>query len=155
MIFKVKLIHPDAVLPAYSKPGDAGMDLTATEIVRDTQDAIWYSCGINIEIPPGHMGLIFPRSSVSKIDLQLANSVGVIDSGYRGDVQVRFNKIHRVESYNAELDDNPYSGPRVYEKGERIAQLVIVPFVRVYPQVAEELSESERGEGGFGSTGTT
>lgn len=78
MVVNIKKIHPNAVIPAYSKPGDAGMDVTAVS-VRETEDFIEYDTGLAIEIPKGYVGLLFPRSSNSKYDLQLCNSVGVID----------------------------------------------------------------------------
>ena len=82
MEIKIKRIHPDAVIPKYSKPGDAGMDLTAINInfIEDPIDCLEYCTGLSIEIPEGYVGLIFPRSSISKKELLLSNSVGVIDS---------------------------------------------------------------------------
>jgi len=139
MIIKIKKLHEDAVIPSYAKPGDAGMDLTATSIVDDAFQ-VTYGTGIAVEIPEGYVGLIFPRSSIRKYQLQLSNSVGVIDSGYRGEIQFTFNKTGGVPS-------------KKYEVGDRVGQLIIMPFPTVTPVESDSLSDSERGDGGFGSTG--
>lgn len=136
---RIKKLHADAVLPQYAKDGDAGMDLVATEILNETETQISYGTGIVVEIPRGYVGLVFPRSSVRKTGLQLSNSVGVIDSGYRGELQATFNKV------NPTLPS--------YEVGERICQITIIPYPKVRFTEVEELTETERGEGGFGSTG--
>ena len=136
----VKKLVPEAVIPAYAKPGDAGMDLVATKKWFDEHGNTVYGTGIAMEIPEGYVGLIFPRSSNAKTDLYLTNHVGVIDSGYRGEIMFKFRAIKDVFA-------------KEYAVGERIGQISIMP----YPQVAfietDELSSSERGEGGFGSTG--
>ena len=90
MEVKIKKLHKDAVIPSYAKPGDAGMDLVAISKVYDKYGNVSYGTGIAIEIPHGYMGLIFPRSSNSKYDLLLTNSVGIIDSGYRGEILLKF-----------------------------------------------------------------
>lgn len=138
MKVKVKKLVENAVIPTYAKPGDAGLDLTAT-YVEIKGDNIIYGCGLAIEIPKGYVGLLFPRSSNAKKDLLLTNSVGVIDSGYRGEVTAVFKKI----KYFAEA----------YKVGERFAQLVILPYPEIELEEAEELSVTERGTGGYGSTG--
>jgi dUTP pyrophosphatase len=115
------------------------MDLTATSIVDDAFQ-VTYGTGIAVEIPEGYVGLIFPRSSIRKYQLQLSNSVGVIDSGYRGEIQFTFNKTGGVPS-------------KKYEVGDRVGQLIIMPFPPVTPVESDSLSDSERGDGGFGSTG--
>jgi dUTP pyrophosphatase len=141
MNIKIKKLDVHAVLPTYAKLGDAGMDLTAISVnYSEDQLYIEYSTGWAIEIPFGYVGLLFPRSSVSKVDLILANCVGVIDSGYRGEIKCRFKHIRF---------DGPYY---IYKVGERIAQLVIMPIPLVVLEETKELSESERGEGGFGHT---
>lgn len=140
MRMKFKKMHKDAITPSYAKPGDAGMDLTAVEVLNDEVFQITYDTGIAVEIPEGYVGLVFPRSSIRKYDLSLTNSVGVIDSGYRGSIQTTFKKNKGVAS-------------KVYEVGERICQLVIVPILNVIMTESEELTETERGEGGFGSSG--
>lgn len=136
---KIKKLHQNAVIPTYAKKGDAGLDLVATEIISETNEQISYGTGISVEIPLGYVGLVFPRSSIKKYDLQLSNSVGVIDSGYRGEIQATFNKIHQqLNKYNI---------------GDRIAQLIILPYPQINFIEVDNLSESERGNGGFGSTG--
>ena len=87
----IKKLHSNAVIPSYAKPGDAGLDITATSIISNTTFEVTYGTGLAVEIPIDHVGLLFPRSSIRKYDLQLANSVGVIDSGYRGEIQFTFN----------------------------------------------------------------
>lgn len=140
MNLKVKLLSESARLPAYAKPGDAGMDLTATTKDWDAEnETLIFGTGLSVEIPRGHVGLLFPRSSVYKTGLSLANSIGVIDSGYRGEVKVIFYPGHR---------------PKLnYEVGDRVAQLMIIPIPYVNVQVVEDLSKTERGEGSFGSSG--
>jgi dUTP pyrophosphatase len=136
MKVRFKKLHPDAVTPTYAKDGDAGLDLTA--ISKTNADTfIQYGTGIAIEIPKGYVGLIFPRSSVSKLEnFYLKNSVGVIDSGYRGELMLRFNKSFSF-----------------YEVGDKIGQLIIIPYPTIYLEEVDELSSTDRGEGGFGSTG--
>ena len=139
MILKVKKLHENAVLPKYAKKGDAGMDLTATQIIEETSKQITYGTGLAIEIPEGFVGLVFPRSSIRKVGLELSNAVGVIDSGYRGEIQATFNKNGVNDTF--------------YGVGERCCQLVIVPTPVIQIKVVDELSETDRGKGGFGSTG--
>jgi dUTP pyrophosphatase len=139
MFVKIKKLSEKAVIPTYAKDGDAGMDLVATSIISDTQFQITYGLGIAMEIPEGFVGLVFPRSSIRKTGLELSNSVGVIDSGYRGELQATFNK-----------NEGPINK---YEIGDRIAQIIILPYPKVLFTEVEELSNTERGEGGFGSTG--
>jgi len=140
MQVKIKKLNKDAVIPKYATQNDAGLDLVATSIIEHTPTKITYGLGVALEIPEGFVGLIFPRSSVRNTDLQLSNSVGVIDSGYRGELQATFRKTLGVES-------------KVYEIGDRIAQIIIIPYPPIEFQEVEELSNTERGEGGFGSTG--
>ena len=87
MKVKIKKTHPDAIIPKYSKPGDAGLDLTAVECTM-TRDVLTCHTGLSIEIPDGYVGLLYPRSSIHKKPLSMANSVGVIDSGYRGEIML-------------------------------------------------------------------
>ena len=141
MKVKIKKLIPEAVIPSYAKYGDAGMDLTSTniEILTGTDCGyIEYHTGLSIEIPEGYVGLLFPRSSISNTGLILANSVGVIDSGYRGEIKCRFKYI---------------SGTNKYNIGDRIAQLMILPYPMIELEKVDELSSTERGEGGFGHTG--
>lgn len=139
MKVKIKKLHPDAVIPQYAKPGDAGLDLVAVvETWNEDNSMVTYDTGLAIEIPDGYVGLVFPRSSISKTVLSLSNSVGVIDSGYRGPIMFKFRY--------------PEEGP-VYDTGDRVAQLIIMPYPQIEFEEVEELSSTERGEGGFGSTG--
>lgn len=135
---KFKKTHPFSIIPKQGTAGAAGFDLTAVRL-ETTETTLKYDTGIAVEIPPGYVGLLFPRSSVCKTGLSLANSVGVIDSDYRGSISFVFYK-------GAELIE-PYS------YGDRIGQLLIVPIQEVEFVEAEELSETERGAGGYGSTG--
>ena len=139
MIVKFKKMSPLAVTPTYSKNGDAGMDLTVTSILSETDIDVTYGFGIGMEIPMGFVGLVFPRSSVRKYDLSLTNSVGVIDSGYRGEIQATFKKTH--------------SGERKYNIGDRAAQIMILAYPKIDFIETDVLNETERGGGGFGSTG--
>ena len=143
MKVKIKKLHPLAVIPTYAKSGDAGMDLIATSIISETPSQITYGLGIALEIPEGFVGLVFPRSSIRKTRLQLSNSVGVIDSGYRGELQATFNKI--TTTIENQKND--------YKVGDRVCQIMIIPYPPVELIEVDELSDTERGEGGFGSTG--
>ena len=142
MKIKIKKLHPNAVIPSYAKAGDAGMDLVATSIISETDTQITYGLGIALEIREGFVGLVFSRSSIRKTRLQLSNSVGVIDSGYRGELQATFNKIN-----NNSVSENDY------KVGDRICQIVIIAHPPIQLIEVDELPDSERGEGGFGSTG--
>jgi len=139
-LVKVKKLVPEAVIPSYSKVGDAGMDLTITKEIENTSFSVSYGFGIAIEIPKGYVGLVFPRSSVRNQDLILSNCVGVIDSGYRGELQATFKKTQGLDSIK-------------YKVGERGAQIIILPYPTIYMTEVPELSDTERGSGGFGSTG--
>jgi dUTP pyrophosphatase len=143
MKVNIKKVHPNAVIPSYAKSGDAGMDLVATSIIGETLGSITYGLGIALEIPEGFVGLVFPRSSIRKTNLQLSNSVGVIDSGYRGELQATFNKVQGID--NVEREN--------YKIGDRVCQIIIIPFPPIELNEVNELSNTERGEGGFGSTG--
>ena len=140
VLVKVKKLDPNAVIPSYSKVGDAGMDLTITKEIENTSFSVSYGFGIAMEIPKGYVGLIFPRSSVRNQDLILSNCVGVIDSGYRGELQATFKKTQGLDSIK-------------YKVGERGAQIIILPYPTIYMTEVPELSDTERGTGGFGSTG--
>ncbi len=139
-LVKVKKLVPEAVIPSYSKVGDAGMDLTITKEIENTSFSVSYGFGIAIEIPKGYVGLVFPRSSVRNQDLILSNCVGVIDSGYRGELQATFKKTDGLDSIK-------------YKVGDRGAQIIILPYPTIYMTEVPELSNTERGDGGFGSTG--
>lgn len=140
-------VEPGGRLPQMPAEGDAGIDLYVRKIIMETPNQIVYDLGIRVEIPEGHVGLVFPRSSVRNYDLALANSVGVIDSGYRGIVQATFNKVMRIVS-------NIYEGQTCYAQGDKCAQLIVMPIPQVQIIEVDELTDTERGEGGHGSTGT-
>jgi dUTP pyrophosphatase len=135
-----KKLDSKAQKPKFGKPGDAGADLTATSMNLFMDDHIVYGTGLAVEIPEGMVGLVFPRSSIRNTTLSMANSVGVIDSGYRGEILISFKM----------LDKNEVVG---YTIGDRIAQLVIMPVPLVQFVEVDELSETERGTDGHGSTG--
>lgn len=144
MKVNIKKLHPDAVIPTYAKVGDAGMDIYAvTDGKADKHGNMVYHTGIAMEIPEGYVGLIYPRSSVSKTPHSLRNHVGVIDSGYRGEIIFKFGW---VESSNIE----PIT---IYSAGDRIGQIIIMPYPKIEFIETDKLSDSDRGEGGFGSTG--
>lgn len=146
LVVNIKLLNDSAVLPTYAKDGDAGMDLVVTSVEYDKSlNCYVYHTGISIEIPEGYVGYIFPRSSNRKTQCYLTNSVGVIDSGYRGEILVCFKDV------NQSLEVSPTFAP--YKVGDRCAQLVIMPYPKVEFNVVDTLSETERGEGGYGHTG--
>ena len=144
MKVKFKKLVDTAVTPRYAKPGDAGMDITTIAHKINTEhNFIEYHTGLSFELPKGYVGLLFPRSSVSKKDISLANCVGVIDSGYRGEIIFRFK--FKKDTY--------FAGLKRYENGDRIGQLIIIPYPSIELEEVSELSDTERGEGGYGSTG--
>ena len=149
MKVKIKKLDERAVVPSYSKKGDAGMDLTAINISKDNVGNITYHTGLAIEIPEGYVGLLFPRSSVSKKQLFLTNSVGVIDSGYRAEIMAKFKPV--MGSYETILE---LFESNEYEVNDRVVQLIIMPYPEIEFEEVEDLSSSERGYGGFGSTNT-
>ena len=143
MELKFKKLQEDAVLPSYANPNDAGLDLTAISFTQEFDKSgklvLVYHTGLSVEIPEGHMGLIFMRSSVSQKSMSMCNAVAVIDCDYKGEILLKF-KI------------TTDAIPSVYQPGEKFAQLVIVPVVLDETEFVDELSNTERGEGGFGST---
>ena len=140
MKVKIKKLHHNAVLPTYAKSGDAGMDLYAASFSIDQNNNYVFGTGLAIEIPEGYVGLVFPRSSISKTAHSLRNAVGVIDSGYRGEIMMKY-------------DINTHNSP-VYEIGDRIAQIIILPYPQIEFEEVWELTKTQRGKGGFGSSGT-
>jgi dUTP pyrophosphatase len=159
MKVKIKRLVAEAKVPTYAKAGDAGMDLTATSRSFDEYGNIVYGTGLAIEIPEGYVGLVFPRSSIAKEQMLLSNAVGVIDSGYRGEIMAKFKP-------SIALDDNQcVRGNKdsiwctdiemnsIYEVGDRIAQLIIMPYPQIEFELANTLSDSDRGAGSYGSTG--
>lgn len=140
MNIQLKKLYAEATIPSYSREGDAALDLHALyEELQNGQAT--YGTGIAIKIPEGHVGLIFPRSSITKYDLALANSVGVIDSNYTGEIIVKFNLLKQAE----------YA--RMYSLGDRIAQLIILPIPQINFVEVDSLPVTNRGEQGFGSSG--
>ena len=137
MKVNIKKLVENAVIPTYAKPGDAGMDLYSTSIEISEDGVVTYGTGISMEIPDGYVGLLFPRSSNYKQDLVLCNSVGVIDSGYRGEIMFKYFQI----------------GENMYKVGDRVGQIIILPYPQIEFTEVENLSQTERGEGGFGHTG--
>lgn len=137
---KVKKLHDRSVLPTYAHEGDGCMDITAVSInivEEATYGYVEYDSGLAFEIPEGYVMLCFPRSSISETGLILSNSVAVIDSTYRGPVKARFKYI---------------KGTKDYQVGDRIFQAMVLPYPKIVLEEVETLSESSRGEGGFGST---
>lgn len=138
---KIKRLDKNAKIPTYSKEGDGCVDLYSVgHTFDDTKNQVTYSTGIAIEIPKTHVGLVFPRSSIRRTKLTLSNSVGVIDSGYRGEIMATFNYSNSTSS-------------EIYETGDRVCQLMIIPNPKIKFIEVDELTETDRGTGGFGSTG--
>jgi dUTP pyrophosphatase len=164
---RFKKLRPDAVTPTYAKDGDAGLDLTS--VSKTYKDSfIEYGTGIAVEIPYGYVGLVFPRSSITKTasGVSLKNSVGIIDSGYRGEIMLRFEIPTEKSVWDGESEfvtwKDGETGPlsnrennllKTPSIGERIGQLMIIPYPTIYLEEVDELSSTDRGEGGFGSTG--
>lgn len=140
----IKKLHLNAVIPKYAKAGDAGMDLTATTKTFDDNDNVVYGTGLAVEIPQGYVGLLFPRSSNAKADLYLTNHVGVVDSGFRGEIIFKFRKSACTKNFQE---------ARHYDVGDRVGQLIIMPYPSIELVELDTLSETERGENGFGSSG--
>ena len=137
---KFQKLVEHAFTPEYSTDGAAGLDLRATDYSEDHDHKLHeYGTGIAVEIPKGYVGKVYARSSVSKTGLMLANNTGIIDCDYRGEIILKFKEVS---------DD-----PRLYGVGEKIGQLVIVPIPKVQLEESKELSNTQRGSGGFGSTG--
>ena len=145
MVIKVKKLTDEAVIPTLGSRVAAGADLYSAEkedVVIMPGETKFIGTGLAVEIPDGYVGLVYARSGLAcKRGLAPANKVGVIDSDYRGEVKVALLN-HGKE-------------PQKVEKGERIAQMVVAPYLSAVYEEAEELSDTERGEGGFGSTGRT
>lgn len=138
---KFKGLDPLAFLPTRAHTDDAGLDIYAIDngTVNREFDYIEYRTGLAVEIPTGWVGLLFPRSSISKYPLALANAVGVVDSSYRGEILLRFKYIGE--------------GPNRYKQGDRVGQLVLMQAPPFTPEWSDILSESIRGAGSYGSSG--
>lgn len=152
MKVNVKKLDSNAVLPTYAKHGDAGMDLTATSRSYDEHGNVVYGTGLAFEIPTGYVGLLFPRSSNTKKDLVLGNSVGVIDSGYRGEVVFKFKPMPTYQENELGRIVFDICNYQSYKIGDRIGQIIIMPYPKIEFNLADELSTTDRGIGGFGST---
>lgn len=147
MELKFKRLKDEAILPIRAHKGDAGLDLTCTEITTELNECgqviLVYHTALAVEIPEGYVGLLFPRSSIANKALMATNSVGVIDSGYRGEIMFKMKATTDVV-------------PAIYKPGEKFCQLVIVPYLNdITISESAELSESDRGEDGYGSTDKT
>lgn len=143
MKVKIKKLNENAVIPTYGSVGSAGGDLYCAEekdIIIAPSQTVLIGTGLSVEIPDGYVGLVYARSGLAtKSGLAPANKVGVIDSDYRGEIKVAlYNHSNEV---------------RTVGKGERIAQMVIAPYLKVEYEEVSDLERTERGEGGFGSTG--
>ena len=166
---KFKKLSDKAVIPTKAHPTDAGFDMTAVK-VNITENYIEYETNIALEIPEGYMGLLFPRSSNSKKDLLLANSVGVVDSHYRGDVKFRFKRIFMpvmqevmvapptgdilTDAKNTrKVPGLAYRDDHIYKVGDKVGQLIILPYPEINLVETDELYETDRGDAGFGSSG--
>ena len=150
---KIKKLHENAVIPSYAQDADAGMDLVATSKSYDDHGNVVYGTGLAFEIPKGYAGFLFPRSSNAKKDLILGNSVGVIDSGYRGEVVFKFKALDTKYLEDGRLTYTKKDFMTSYNVGDRIGQIIIMPYPQIEFNEVDELSDSERGQGGFGSTG--
>lgn len=135
------MVDKDIEIPAYAHHGDAGLDLRVREGVwLQPHERRTVGTGVRVAIPEGYVGLVFPRSGLaSKHGISLSNAVGVIDAGYRGEIGATLI--------------NHDKQPHLINKGERVCQLVVVPFATCELELVDELDETDRGEGGFGSTG--
>ena len=140
MKVNVKKLTENAVLPTYAKHGDAGMDLTATSKSYDEHGNVVYGTGLAFEIPNGYVGLLFPRSSNTKKDLILGNSVGVLDSGYRGEVVLKFKAIDTKYIEDGRLTYVKQDFMTSYNLGDRIGQIIIMPYPQIEFNLVDELS---------------
>jgi dUTP pyrophosphatase len=139
---KFKRLHEEATLPTRATEGSAGFDLTAISVEYKGR-VTTYGTGVAVQIPARHVGLLFMRSSVSDMDMALANAVGVVDEDYRGEIKLKY-RLHELAEYKHTI--------RTYDIGERIGQLVVVPILTEAIEV-DNLDQTDRGYGGFGSTG--
>lgn len=136
----VEKLAPRAVLPTRAHEHDAGWDLTATWLkIDEDSDIITYGTDLAVAIPVGHVGLLCSRSSISRIGLILANGVGIIDAGYRGELLLKFRRANLTQTF--------------YHVGDRVGQLVVVPLTTLTMREGMVSRDTARGDGGFGSTG--
>lgn len=171
---KIKKLGDSSVIPTYAHETDAGMDLYCTKAETDGLGNLVCHTGVAIQIPRGYVGLLFPRSSVAHTCLFLHNAVGILDSGYTGEITFKFAPVYSTSlphrfwerikyllSLRVHKDNSPFAintthhfvAGHVYEVGDRIGQLIIMPYPKVQMVEVDELSETDRGTGGYGSTG--
>ena len=168
---KIKKIGDSSVIPTYAHDTDAGMDLYCTATEYDNYGNFVCHTGIALEIPRGYVGLVVPRSSISNTCQQLCNSIGIIDAGYRGEITMKFLCRYKLVCMSSIFDRIKYfikgkgfNSKRgisssnnwdhtQYQVGDRIGQLIIMPYPKVLMVEVDELSETDRGTGGYGSTG--
>lgn len=146
MKLKFKKLVKEATTPAYATNGSCAVDFVCTGVLV-TPDYIECRTGITMEIPNGYVGLLFPRSSISNRNLSLCNSVGVIDSDYRGEITFRFKVLEEASAAHNKMR-------RIYEQGDKIGQLLLVELPKLELQEVNELDVTDRGSGGYGSTDT-
>ena len=147
MEVKIKKLYGDAVIPVYAHDTDAGLDLVTTSYeYKDDIKCHVYGTGLAVEIPEGYVGLLFPRSSNRKTESYLTNHVGVIDSGYRGEIMLSFKTRDYKEGEIQQLS-------KPYEVGDKVAQLIIIPYPKIKFIEVDKLNDSDRGENGHGSSG--
>ena len=149
MKVKIKMLYPDAIPPKYAHNSDACADVYAFSTTPDDNDNLVIGLGFAIQIPDGYVGLLFPRSSIAKTCHSFRNSVGVIDSGYRGELMIKLSSDY----INGQLSiDNKNNS---YKINERVGQLMILPYPKIEFELSDHLDETDRGSGGFGSTGNS
>lgn len=162
MKVQFKKINKKAITPKYSYIGDAAMDLTAISrefVETEEYFHVVYKTGISIQIPKGYVGLIFPRSSIANYNLLLCNSVGVIDSNYRGEIILKFTidtEFYRDEDGVLKgIEEYVHKNIpiKLYEEGDRIGQLLIISCPEIELEEVKELCDTNRGIKGFGSSG--
>lgn len=141
MIVKIKKLSENAVIPKQATEGSVGFDIVATEVSYNG-GYIEFKTGLSFELPEGTAGLLMPRSSISKTALFLSNSVGLLDRDFTGQVTFRFKLLPQASHEDC-----------IYQVGDRIGQLVIIPVPKIEMREVEELTETSRGTGGYGSTG--
>lgn len=148
MDVKIKKLNENAVIPSYAHDTDAGLDLVATSYeYKENIDCHVYGTGLAVEIPEGYVGLLYPRSSNRKTNAYMCNHVGVVDSGYRGEIMISFKNRDKIKEGEIPQLIQPY------EVGDKVAQLIIMPYPKIKFVEVYELSSSDRGEAGHGSTG--
>ena len=159
-IIKFKKLVPDAIIPSYAHDGDVGMDMTAVSVEYDPdKDMYIYHTGLACESEKWYGIFLFPRSSNCKTDAYLTNHTGIVDSYlYRGEIQFRYKNRDKYrksfwEWLSGKVDLERRLNFAPYKPGDRVGQMVVFPYPKVTIWEFNELSETERGTGGFGSTG--